>query len=666
MISLATLTFCSSAPPVQTKPAQEPVQVVKVTPLGQTESPEPQAPVTYPSRAELVTAAQSWINASYYSQGAERQALLLRSTAALISAGRPVEAKQILDGIDVSGLPVEFVERKRLLRIQLALERKQLELASRLLSRYRRTRELNPEFRTQILGLSARAHLLSNAPMSAIGDLIKREQYLTDLTELRNNREKIWYALGAVKPIEIRIAHQSTTDAALSAWLDLALLYEDFGTDPYRMRQTLGEWIRINPMGSAQAFAAELLRMSGPPASAPGAPIIKVALLLPMASVFGAAAQAVNEGFTAMRTLDGNPLKPDVVVYDVGEVPELATSYYQLAIDEGANLIIGPLGKQAAAAIINNSKVSNVPTILLGGISQNSILPPNTYQIDLAPDQEASQAATRAYLDGQRVAAILRPDSEWGQRLAQAFTDRWSSLGGTIASTQIYDEAANDHSFAIKQMLDLNTSEGRKSALSALLNTKLVFRPRRRQDLDIIFLAARPVPGRLINPQINFYQAHDIPVYSTSHIFTGNLDTVNDTDLNRVMFGDMPWVLRNDNRTTMLKSLVEAASPPQTGLERLFALGMDAYLLSRVIPYLEPRTAITLSGVSGDRLLVGKSGHIERRLTWAEFENGAPEILDDMEVSYIYENIQPDQWQGAAGAPDTGTAVGTQGASFPY
>ncbi len=660
MTSLGALTFCGSTPTVREKPAPGPVQVVKVTPLEKAESAEPKAPVSIASRAELVSAAQTWIEASYYAQGEERQDLLLRSTAALIIAGHAAEAKYILDGIDVAGLPAQYTERKRLLRIQFALAGGQLELAGRYLARYRRLRELDPEFRTQILGLSAQAHILSNEPMQAVSDLIRREQYLTDSMALRKNRTRIWHALGAAKPIEVQIARQSSGSVVLADWLDLSLLFDDFATDPYRLRQTLGDWVQLNPLGGAQTFAREMLRMSGPPANARGAPIIKVALLLPLASRFGAAAQAVHDGFTAMRALDSDPLRPDVAVYDVGEVPELATSYYRLAVEEGANLVIGPLGKQAATATLSNQRVSNVPTILLGGIRQSSILPPNTYQIDLAPEQEAIQVANRAYVDGQRVAAVLSPDSEWGQRVAKAFADQWRSLGGTVTRVQSYNEASNDHSFAIKEMLDLNTSEGRKSSLSVLLNSRLEFRPRRRQDLDIIFLAARPVPGRLLKPQINFYQAHDVPVYSTSDIYSGSRDTVNDADLDRIIFGDMPWLLRNDNRAATLRSTVEAGNPPQSGLERMFALGIDAYLLSRVIPYLDPRTSITLTGVSGDRLVIGASGHIERQLIWARFENGVPSVLDDMEVGYIYEDIQTGLWEQSGGALGTGPIGGTQ------
>jgi len=450
IVSLVLLTSCGSTPTIQKKPVRKPVQVVKVTPLEQPDDPLPEQPVSIPSRIDLVNSAQIWIDETRFAPPPERQDLLLRSTAALLEAGRLYTAKQILDAIDVSGLPGQYSERKRLLRIKLALAQGKLELASRYLARYRRSRDLDPEFRTQALALSAQQYMAANNPIQALHELIRREQYLTDSTDIQTNRERIWRVLGSTNSIHLQIERQSTTNTALGDWLDLALLFNDFGADSHRLRQTLTDWVLINPLGSAQVFAGKILQMSGPPLYARGAPIIKVALLLPLASKFGAAAQAVHDGFNAMRNLDGNPLKPEVVVYDVGEVPELATSYYQLAVDEGANLIVGPLGKQAATAIINNRLTSSVPTILLGGIRQNSSLPANTYQIDLAPEQEAIQVATRAYLDGHRVAAVLRPNSEWGQRVTLAFANQWQSLGGIIANTQTYNEASNDHSFAIK------------------------------------------------------------------------------------------------------------------------------------------------------------------------------------------------------------------------
>ncbi|MDJ0958299.1 MAG: penicillin-binding protein activator [Arenicellales bacterium] len=664
--SAATVTAlwsCASAPTTQDEPSPEiTAPTVKVTPFDEVEAPEVVQPEPTYATSDLVNAAHLWLDQARFAPAPEQQDLLLRSAAALLKAKQLSEARQILNGIDVSGLPVEIAQRRRLLRAELALAEDRAELALRYLAPYKRMQD--PQLRAQALSLRAQAHLASNDRAKAIRALIEREAFLDNLPDIEENRQRIWALLGSLTDIELQIERQSTDDGSpVADWLDLALLYVDFGVDPHRLQQTITDWAEINPLGSAQTFAVEMLRLSSPVTNEQVAPIQNIALLLPLASKFGRAAQSVHDGFMAMHTLDGNPYRPNITVYDVGEIPELAGSYYRLAVEEGADLIVGPLGKQAANAIIDNQLVQ-VPTLLLGGIQQGRTLPPNTYQIDLAPEQEATQVATRAYLDGHRVAGVLWPNTDWGQRIAQAFVERWESLGGIVVGTQAYEENSNDHSFAVQEILNINNSNGRKSALSALLGTKLEFQPRRRQDLDMLFLAARPVTGRLIKPQINFFHAHDIPVYSTSHIYTGTPDPVNDTDLNQITFGDMPWLLRNDNRAKLLHASVEGTKQSEGNLKRLFALGMDAYLLSRVLPYLEADTAVTLKGVTADRLSVNKDRHIERQLTWARFEKGEPSILDTLEGPKGYENIEPDQMEQIYSPLGTRSTSGATGLSI--
>ena len=664
LAAMATILWsCASAPTTQVEPTPEiTTPSVKVTPFDEVEAPEVVQPETTYAKSDLVNTAHLWLDQARFAPAPEQQDLLLRSAAALLAANRLSEARQILNGIDVSGLPVEIAQRRRLLRAELALAEDRAELALRYLAPYKRMQD--PQLRAQALLLRAQAHLAANNKARAVRELIEREAFLDNLPDIEQNRQRVWTLLGSLTDIELQIERQSSDDGSpVADWLDLALLYVDFGVDPHRLQQTITDWAEINPLGSAQTFALEMLRLSSPVSKEQATPIQNIALLLPLASKFGRAAQSVHDGFMAMHALDGNPYRPNIIVYDVGEIPELAGSYYRLAIEEGADLIVGPLGKQAANAIIGNQLVQ-VPTLLLGGIHQGRTLPANTFQIDLAPEQEAAQVATRAYLDGHRVAGVLWPNTDWGQRIAQAFVERWELLGGIVVSTEAYEESSSDHSFAVQEILNINNSTGRKSALSALLGTKLEFQPRRRQDLDMLFLAARPVTGRLIKPQINFFQAHDIPVYSTSHIYTGTPDPVNDTDLNQITFGDMPWLLRNDSRAKLLHASVEAKAQSEGNLKRLFALGMDAYLLSRVLPYLDADAVVTLKGVTADRLNINKDRHIERQLTWARFEKGEPAILDTLDGTKGYEKIEPDQMEQIYSPLGTRSTSGATGLSI--
>lgn len=638
----ASLAACQSAPPpTEIELSRQPTTEVTVIPFEDVQAPEPVQPESTYSKGELINAAQLWLDQAQFAPVPEQQDLLLRSVAALISAGQLDASSQILNGIEVTGLSVEYEQRKRLLRARLALAEGRADRTLRYLRTYKRMQD--PALRAHALALRGQALIMTNETARALRTYIEREDFLDNIPDIEQNRERIWALLGSLNAIELQIERQTADEnTALADWVDLALLYSDFGTDPHRLQQTVSEWAQINPVGNAQSFAVSMLKVASPVLNTEATPIQQIALLLPLASKFGAAAQSVHDGFMAMRTLDGSTSKPSVIVYDVGDIPELAKSYYQLAIDEGADLIVGPLGKQAASAIVD-AHSSQVPTLLLGGIQSGRSLPIGTYQIDLAPEHEAAQVAKRAYLDGHRVAGILRPNTDWGERVARAFVQRWEDSGGIVADVQTYEETANDQSFAVQEVLNISGSKGRKSALSALVGSKLHFQPRRRQDLDMLFLAAQPVVGRLIKPQINFFQAHDIPVYSTSHIYSGIPDPVNDTDLNQIVFPDMPWLLRDDNRAKLLRAAVQPKKRSDTNLERLFALGMDAYILARVIPYLEPETTLELKGVTAERLNISKDRHIERELAWARFQDGEPLILRHTEGTVPYENIQPDQ-----------------------
>ena len=71
---------------------------------------------------------------------------------------------------------------------------------------------------------------------------------------------------------------------------------------------------------------------------------------------------------------------------------------------------------------------------------------------------------------------------------------------------------------------------------------ELEFEPRRRQDIDIVFMAAFPAGARQLMPQLAFHHGADLPVHATSHVWSGVPDPANDRDLDGVVFGDMPWL----------------------------------------------------------------------------------------------------------------------------
>jgi len=125
--------------------------------------------------------------------------------------------------------------------------------------------------------------------------------------------------------------------------------------------------------------------------------------------------------------------------------------------------------------------------------------------------------------------------------------------------------------------------------------------------------------ARLIRP----YLSINLPIYGTSRVFLGNSNTLLNYDLNGIEFIDMPWLLQPDHAATMV---YPRAIPPLTiDQERLYALGIDAYRMIRMMLFNSLETALPLDGVSGQ---ISLNGHIlQRAATPAIFSQGQAQVV---------------------------------------
>jgi outer membrane PBP1 activator LpoA protein len=65
----------------------------------------------------------------------------------------------------------------------------------------------------------------------------------------------------------------------------------------------------------------------------------------------------------------------------------------------------------------------------------------------------------------------------------------------------------------------------------------------------------------------------------------------------------------------------------QTGLDRLFALGVDAYAVIPHLNRLSSENAVRFGGVTSG-LSLGRGGRLHRQLLWAQFRKGVPVLVD--------------------------------------
>jgi len=229
--------------------------------------------------------------------------------------------------------------------------------------------------------------------------------------------------------------------------------------------------------------------------------------------------------------------------------------------------------------------------------------------------------------DGRRQVISLVPDTAWGSRVLAAFEQQFISLGGELLASEQYANNSADFKAPIQRALNLDASKSRHRALERLLGKKLNFEPRRRQDVDAIFVLGFPRQARQLKPQLRFHRAGDIPVYSTSHVFAASPDPSLDRDMDGLFFCDIPWVLDYEGRWTEQRELLHAIWPNRSQrFQRLFALGYDAYQLGPWLESLNMPGFAYFSGATGI-LTLDQNKQLHRALEWAQFRKGRPQPI---------------------------------------
>jgi hypothetical protein len=283
--------------------------------------------------------------------------------------------------------------------------------------------------------------------------------------------------------------------------------------------------------------------------------------------------------------------------------------------------------------LLQQQEQLEVPTLTLnyGDKIESPIL--NLYQFGLRPEDEAEQIADFALAEEYNHALTLVPDTAWGNRLQKAFTERFEALGGQVVGAEVYPGKKNDYSAAIKKLLNLNSSNQRHKIIQQVIGEKAKFDSRRRQDIDMIFIAANTRQARLIKPQLKFHHAQGVPVYATSHISSSARNSDDDRDLDEIQFVDMPWLLNREGNQDFenIKKLWPVSGDR---FSRLYALGIDAY---RLIPSL--RRLMVHPDESSDhhtgQLSVDKNGRVHRRLLMATYEKGLARLLTPEDASQL-------------------------------
>ncbi|MFV2056149.1 MAG: penicillin-binding protein activator [Thiohalomonadales bacterium] len=554
-----------------------------------------------------------------------RQDYLLRVTSLLLQGNYIQQADQILNSINIENLPFSYVVHKSILQSELDLAKQNPVAASKSLDKIQANIASVPNnnqieyYRARIdvnLGLS---DYIGSAQARASLDYL-----LIDPDEKIENQETLLRDLQNVSPRELDRYKRGPVDPIMLGWLDLAKIAQQSQNEIEAQAQ-VDTWRMQHQNHPVLPTIISTLVTTQPEAL--GRPT-HIALILPMSGKFAKAATAIRDGFLAAYYSNAteNQFHPRVSFYDEGDGSQIS-AIYQRAIDEGADFVVGPLSKGSVTLLANSGVATNgVLTLNYGDEEKIERVPANFFQMSLSPEQEAVHVAEHAWLDGHTNAAAIYPKTSWGSRVYAAFRDRWEELGGIVVTNQTYDTKKSDYKIPIKQLLNLDESDARFSTIRRTVKQSLKFEPRRRKDVDFIFMAAFAKQGRLLRPQLKFHRATEIPVYATSHVYSGRLKPQMDSDMNGVRFSDMPWTLKNNSRNNRLKKEIAKLWPARGRFTRLYALGVDAYQILPELNRMRRNRFATYQGETGV-LFLDVANRLQRKLLWAQFNRGRPKIL---------------------------------------
>ena len=350
----------------------------------------------------------------------------------------------------------------------------------------------------------------------------------------------------------------------------------------------------------------------------------QVALLLPLSGDYKREGESIQNGFLSAHyslSDDEQGIKK-IKIYDTQEFQDTVAAYDQ-ALEDGADFVVGPLLQDSVNNLAKKIAFS-VPVLTLNSLDNDESLI-RMYQFSLSSVDEAISTSNKVIIDQNKIGLIIAPDNEWGHRLEEIYTTTLESMGGVIIESQFYNQNEKDFSSELKELLEISLSEKRYNRLSANLNEDLSFSPRRRQDVDFIFLvAADTTSGKLLKSQLNYHLSGDeaLPVYSTSTIYSYN---TNLDDLNGIIFTDAPWVIDQQIWLKNLPTTLRKYWPGDAIQSRQNAMGYDAYFLVAAINSLKNYSMQELNGATG-QLYMEKDGRIRRRLAWAKLINGVPVV----------------------------------------
>lgn len=525
-------------------------------------------------------------------------------------------ARNTLSQINASSVPQELSVRYAVLNAAIAMAQGQLFVAKRYLwdDMVVRAAQESASLDQRITYHHVRAQLLYSLAdyRASIAERISLAKLITDPEKSEKNQDLLWQALMELSYKDLMMESQMQNNRVARGWYNLAALSKNNQTNIRLQLQDVESWVMNWPEHPASLrLPADLQLLKQLAEEQPK----HIAVLLPMSGKLEPAANAIRDGFMAAyyHAKEQGDQVAELRFYDTAN--DDINIVYDNAVSSGAELVVGPLEQEKIAELALRPELP-VATLALNRLTGPLDQAGKLFQFGLPLEDEAEQVAEQAWKDGHRRAMILAPASTNGDRSVISFSERWKALGGEIINDYRYKDQST-YSDLVKQAVDIKDSEERRSDIRYLMGRPIEFEPRRRKDIDFIFLFANANQARQIKPILAFHYAGDVPVYAVKDVFNGRQDPKLNKDLNEIRFTTIPWYFEAE-----LPEKSDIANYSSSiSFQTLYALGVDAYHIHPRLRQLESIKQAHFYGATG-ALSIDEKRKVLREQIWAKFVNG--------------------------------------------
>jgi outer membrane PBP1 activator LpoA protein len=565
--------------------------------------------------------------AGLYEQAAASRALPERTDLELLAAhewlaaGRATELQRVLAMLPAAPSPAQAYERSLLEAEEPLLTGGAQTAWQRMLMLPEPPSSSPPGTPQRYFALRERIALSAGRPVDAVRAELGFERVAGPSGQRAALRLGLLAGLREARDRGVKLDSESIQDQTVRGWLELAEIANGARARSLGSDAAFARWRERYPNHPAM----EILAQTEPLPLAGSATHGQIALLLPLGGAAAPQSATVRDGFLSAYYQLPSGQRPPLHLYDTSVI-SVSTALAE-ARSAGASVIVGPLTREEVIAVAD-SGAQPVPVLALNFLPADRGGPAEMFQFALSPEDEARQVARRILADGHRRGIVVIPHGDWGARVLEAFTRELQAGGGSLLGEAEYDPAGHDYGAQLRGALRIDDSDLRHERLQTVLGTRLNFEPRRRADMEFIFVApATATNARLIEPQLRYFYAGDVPTYTLSNAYEPD-STASNEDIDGLRYPDMPWMINDDAAMDELRSSVQQAWADRTSWRtRLFAFGYDACQLMLAIggPRHDPAD-VQIDGLTG-QLRFDAERRVQRELIWVQIRNGEPRRL---------------------------------------